>query len=319
MEALGVDVELFDAADHCRLDDLGERGANFREAQPVLAAALGAAALPRERQNLLSRQEATAADVRRYSIAGAGIAGLLLLALVAWGLFAMLMATWRGTRVDGLQREVATLNQQVASATATATARAEHRRRRALLEHQAQESGIVGALLQRLGRQVPDQMVFETIEWTRSLGVEGEPYWTAQVDGLVFGETRTESQAIFSRFFSLMASEPIVHDVRLVEPLVVGSEDARVPNPMTTAIQETFSRRQQAAGGGSSDVRGAEEGRPVIGAELFEDNPSGIQETPLVTVTRTSVDDLPPFEPTSTSVGFKMAIDLLTVPTGGSQ
>ena len=318
MEALGVDVELFDAADRCELEGLGERGANFRQAQPKLAAALGAAALPRERQNLLSRDEAAASDRRLYSIAGAGVAGVLLLGLVAWGLIALLMGTWRGARLDELQQEVATLNQQVAEARATEAARAEHRRRRALLEHQAQESGLVGALLQRLGRQVPDEMVFERIEWFRALGAEGEPHWTAQVEGLVLGGTRTESQAVFSRFFNLLASDPIVHDVRLVEPLVIGAQEARPPNPIAGAVQESFSRRRGLSTG-SSSVRGAEEGRPVIGSELFEDTPSSIRETPLVTVQRTSLDDLPPFEPTTTSVGFKMAIELLTVATGGSQ
>ena len=174
-------------------------------------------------------------------------------------------------------------------------ARREHSARRALLENRSQESVLVGALLQRVGMQVPDQMAMQRVELSRQPGPDGEPYWDAQLDGLVLGSSRAESQALFNQFFARLAADPIVHDMHLVEPLVIGAEEARTLPLYARDPQSLFPPQSQF---------GADDGISYGGGEPQY---------------RTTLDDLPPFGLTETAVGFKILAQLKALQTGGSQ
>ena len=298
MESLELAVELYDSADEIDLTPLGERTPNYRQAQPALAAALGAASLQARRLNLLTRGQSQESQVRKMWGVGGVAAAALFLLLGGWGVFQLLQSGVRQRNLANLEERIVSTRQQLQEARSTAQARADHRLRRSLLDFRAQEANLIGALLQVLSRSVPDQMVFSAMNWDRSLGLDGEPYWNARTEGLVFGATRSESQATFARFFSRLTNDPMVHQLEMVEPLVIGDEQARPLHPAAGYVRESFAR------GGA---------RESFSQPPIDVAPEG------GTVVRSSLDDLPPFAATDTSVGFNISVQLKTVGTGEVQ
>lgn len=286
-ESLGIDVEPFDVASSV---DLGPRVDIFD--QPALAVAMGAAAISgRAAANLVAPEEVTEGRTQRFFSTGRVAAAAVLLLLAGWGLLAMLDTGVQRRNLGQVEEKLVRARQELEQARATARERGEHQARRTLLQSRGLESTLIGALLQRIAQRIPDKVVAERISWRRVPAPEGELYWDAQIDGFVLGDTRSESQAIFNRFYALLDRDPIVDDIHFVEPLVIGTESARTPPPLTVAAQGIAPQQR-------SRQRPARPGEVRI---------------------RTSLDDLPPFGPTETSVGFKIAVQLKALGVGGGR
>ncbi len=292
-EVLAIDVSPFDVSARV---DLGSSIDPFD--QPALAVALGAASLEGTAiANLVPPEEVGEEQLHRFFSVGRVAAAVVLLLLAGWGLLALLNASVASRRSAGIEDQLVRTRQELTQARDTAQARDDHRARRDLLERRALETTLMGALLQRVGRAIPDKIALESIGWTRSSGPEGQTYWDAQLNGFVNGDTRSESQAIFNRFYAILQADPIVDDLHLVEPLVIGLEGKRVPPPLISAVQERLG--------------GAVRGRPGP-VELRGGRPGEVS-------IRTSLDDLPAFGPSVTSVGFKVGVQLKRIQSGGTQ
>ncbi len=290
-QRLGIAVEPFDASAVARVSadiDLLD--------EPALATALAAAAAPQRPANLVSARQVAEEQVRRFLSVGQIAAAGLLALLLGWGVYSMLDASIRSRSLARTEERLTQRRQELAQARAVVQARLDHTARQALLQQRLLESTLMGVMLQRVGLNVPDEVVLEKITWQRADGPQGQTYWDVRLDGLVLGRTRSESQALFNRFYGALRHDPIVHDVHLVEPLVIGVEEARVPPPLTASVREYLS------GGAGAAAARAQAARP--------------EEPPRV---RTTLDDLPPFGPTETSVGFKLAVQLRAIQSGGTR
>ncbi|HJO03814.1 MAG TPA: hypothetical protein QGG47_07560 [Acidobacteriota bacterium] len=335
-EALGVNVELFDVSDHV---DLGDAIDPIE--QPALAAAFGAASMVgTDSANLVSPEQVSEDRTQRAMSIGRVAAAALLLFLVGWGLLALLNSAVSSNRVTQVQEQVVQRQQELRQVRATAQERSSHAARRALLEQRSLETTLIGAVLQRLSLRAPEELVIERVSWQPLAGPRGERYWDALVEGLVLGDSRSSSQAVFNRYYSMVVSDPIVHDVHLIEPLVIGSEGAR-RGPLVLQQAEQMRQRNAPA---TAARRGAVD--PVLGfgppidrrnvTRYDRDNTllqafgrrygeGGVvgrgrslsqQGQPQGSV-RTTLDDLPPFGPTADSVGFKVAVQLKSIAGGG--
>lgn len=283
-EALGVPVDVF-ASDSLALDDA-----------PRFAATLGAVSVGSAAGGSLVPPEQKAEQrVGRLMSVGRLVAGLVILVLVGWALTSFIGSSLQQRRLDELQRRLADRRVELEQARSRAVMRGEHFARRALLEERSYESMMLGALLQRVARSVPEQVTLQSVQLLPLLGPTGMTYWDARLDGLVLGTTRSESQSVFNRFYSLLDADPIVHHVSLVEPLVIGNLEARTLSPITSAARE---------GGGADRAR---------------TQPPASRARPGELRLTTSLDDLPPFAATETSVGFKLLVQLKAVESGGSR
>ena len=326
-EALGVNVELFDVSDHVDLAD-----AIDPIEQPALAAAFGAASmLGTDSGNLVSPEQVNEGRTERAMSIGRVAAAALMLFLVGWGLLALLNSAVSSNRVTQVQAQVVQRQAELRQARATAQERTSYAARRALLEQRSLETTLIGAVLQRLGQRAPDELVIERVSWQPVAGPRGERYWDAVVEGLVLGDSRSGSQALFNRFYSMVVSDALVHDVHLIEPLVIGSEGARVGPAVLLQAEQMRQRNAPAARRGVSrrpvqPDRGvtrydrdytlwAQRGYLATGA-LPPDRGRPRQEQAPAPV-RTTLDDLPAFGPTATSVGFKVAVQLKSIAGGG--
>lgn len=300
-DSLGIRTELFDLAGQV---DLG--GEIATDDQPAFAAALGAAALDAGAgANLVPPEEVNETRMKRATSIGGLVAGVLLLLLLGWGVLALLDSSVKASRLAEIEERLGTARTELQEAEATQEARAAHRARRAMLENRALESTLIGAALQRFSMRLPDEVTLTVIEWQRVIGPAGEPYWNARLDGLVLGGSRSDSQAVFNRFWTLLVNDPLVADMHLVEPLVIGNEGARVPPPLTAAVREDL----------RNGVRVIEPQQAApAGSENFDNPQSGFQ--PGSVVVRTTIDDLPPFGASETSVAFKVAVQLKGIDSG---
>ena len=321
-EALGVNVELFDVSDHI---DLGD--AIDPVEQPALAAAFGAASmLSTGSANLVSPEEVSEERTRPALSIGRVAAAALLLFLVGWGLLALLNSSVNSSRLSQLQEQSAQRQQELGQVRATAQERLDHEARRALLEQRALETTLMGAVLQRISQWATEELVIERMSWQPVVGPRGERYWDAVVEGLVIGDSRSASQAFFNRFYSMVASDPIVHDVHLIEPLVIGSEGARSGpavlqqveqmRQLNAAVIQPGSHAQSPPGAEFLNEFSGNRGRGTQPGGSFVTCQSQAQpqaNSPL----RTTLDDLPAVGPTATSVDFKVAIELKSIAGGG--
>ena len=356
-ESLGVNVELFDVSDHVDLND-----AIDPIEQPALAAAFGAASMSgSDSGNLVSPEQVNEDRTRRAMSIGRVAAAALLLFLVGWGLLALLNSAVNGNRMAQVQEQVSQRQLELQQVRATAQERTNHAARRALLEQRSLETTLIGAALQRISQRAPEELVIETVSWHRVAGPGGERYWDAVVQGLVLGDSRSGSQAVFNRFYAAMVSDPIVHDVHLIEPLVVGSEGARSGPAVLQQARQLGPR-----GGGSAPSAGTSRngprpaftrnnldlrlqggavaaprrglpnagriggGRPAVtrddrDSSLWLYDQRWLRRGSVASRTgprdqqplRTTLDELPAFGPTATSVGFRVAVQLRSIAGGG--
>ncbi len=331
-EALGVNVELFDVSDHLDL-----AGAVDPVEQPALAVALGAASMVGvDSGNLVSPEQVSEGRTARAMSIGRVAAAALVLFLVGWGLLALLNSAVNSNRIAQVQEQISQRQQELQQVRATAQERSNHTERRALLEQRSLETTLIGAVLQRLSQRAPEELVIESISWHPVVGPRGERYWDAVVAGLVLGDTRSASQAVFNRFYSMIVSDPIVHDIHLIEPLVIGSEGARSGPAVLQRAGQLPQRNAPAVRRGSFNNRPLSNhlhGRSDQPAQetrydrdsslwLFFDRLSlgrgAAASAPRGQgAVRTTLDDLPPFGPTATSVGFRVAVQLKSIAGGG--
>jgi Tfp pilus assembly PilM family ATPase len=340
-ESLGVNVELFDVSDHIDLND-----AIDPIEQPALAVAFGAASMVRsDSGNLVSPEQVNEDRTRRAMSVGRVAAAALLVFLVGWGLLALLNSAVNSNRMAQVQEKVSQRQLELRQVRATAQERSSHAARRALLEQRSLETTLMGVVLQRISQRAPEELVIQNVSWHPVAGARGERYWDAVVEGLVLGDSRSGSQAVFNRFYSSMVSDPIVHGVHLIEPLVVGSEGARSGPAVLQQARELGAWGGRSASGGASFNRSLQPGRTRYPTQLFNDK-SFSNGGPAVTrddrdsslwlydqrftcgrvasvgpgnqqPLRTTLDELPAFGPTATSVGFKVAVQLKSIAGGG--
>ncbi len=353
-ESLGVNVELFDVSDHVDLND-----AIDPIEQPALAVAFGAASMARKDSgNLVSPEQVNEDRTRQAMSIGRVAAAALLLFLVGWGVLALLNSAVKNNRMAQVQEQISQRQLELWEVRATAQERSNHAARRALLEQRSLETTLMGAVLQRLSQRAPEELVIENVTWQPVAGPRGQRYWDAVVQGLVLGDSRSGSQAIFNRFYSTMVSDPIVHDVHLIEPLVIGWEGARSGPAVLQQARQLGAQRGRFAPGGTSfkgrrsavtrndrdrslqrgafaesrprsfNNRSFSNGRPAVTRDdrtssLWLFDPMWVgrgavtsgprDQQPL----RTTLDELPAFGPTATSVGFKVALQLRSIAGGG--
>lgn len=283
-EALGIAVSTYEGGGHL-VDD-----------SPRFAAAIGGAGLARTAgASVVPPEQRAEQRIGRFLSTGRVAAGLVLVVLLGWALASYISGTLQQGRLETLQQRVSDTRAELERARERQQMRAAHLARRDLLEERAHESLLLGTLLQRVARAVPEQVALQQLQLLPLVGPEGATYWDARIDGLVLGATRSESQAVFNRFYALLDSDPVVERVGLVEPLVIGAEAARTPPAVATAV------------------------RGGVGESPEPIEPQRQPRRPGEVRIATSLDDLPPFEPNETSVGFKLLVQLKTVETGGSR
>lgn len=295
-EGLGIAVELFDASGRVDL------GITDPFDQPALAVALGAATMrPNAGGSLIAPEEASENRIRRAMSSGRWVAAAALVVLLGLALLAFLNSRVGQRQLRTIQERVTARQPELQAAQVRARARIDHDIRAQLLEQRALESTLVGAMLQRIGQRVPDQLTLETMSLRPVAGPAGSSYWDIELSGLVFGATRSESQAAFNRFYALLESDPLVESAHLTENLQVGDMAAREPIRFETPEPSTRTRQQPAVDSaqpwGSSFVRSAG------------------QDTEFVS----TLDALPPFAPTVTSVGFTIVLQLKAIATGDNR
>ena len=317
LESLGVNVELFDVSDHVDLNN-----AIDSIEQPALAAAFGAALMARnDSGNLVSAEQINEDRTRWAMSVGRVAAAVLLLCLAGWGSLKLLNLAVNSNRMSQVQEQVSRRQLELQQVRATAQERSSHVARQALLEQLSLETTLIGAVLQRLSQQSLDELVIESVSWHPIVGPSGERYWDAVVQGLVLGKSRSVSQAVFSRFYFAMLSDPVVHGVHLIEPLAVGSEGARSSRP--TGQQ---AGQMSAPGGRSAQSEGTSFNDRVLAVTHDDRNGSSrlsVRET-VVSVgqddpqpLRATLDELPTIGPTATSVVFKVVVQLKSIAGGG--
>ena len=332
-EGLGISVELFDAASSV---DLGSADPYD---QPAIAVALGAARLDRSAGGSLIAPEDVSERQTRRAVSGglwvAAVIALILLGLAAW---ALINSTLLQSRLDDAQTRLAARQAEMADAQGRARERGAHAARVQLLEQRALESTLIGAVMQRVSQRTPDQLALESLEFRPVTGPGGTAYWDVELNGLVFGATRSESQAIFNRFYALLESDPLVDSAHLTENLQIGDAGARTGRefqaPGAGAARAAGGRRGPS--GGNGRIYGDD--WPVVGRnpwlQLLPNNGQGMfgrsgvaggragttrgaDGTP--TEFTTTLDELPPFAPTATSVGFTIVLQLKAIAPGGNR
>lgn len=282
-ERLGVSVELYDSSEEVEIAGDGDGASTYRSIQPALAVALGAGSLSGQRWNLLSEEVVQEPRLRALRAAGFGVAALILLLIGLWFVFATIRATTRQARLDRLQAQVSETRVELEQARAVRRARDRHRLRQALLEYRVLEPPLLSSAMQSLSRLVPGEMVFQRVDWRRVLGDDGQPYWNGTISGLVLGDSRGRSQAVFTRFVSALGAEPEVEGVELLGALVIGAEEAR-ENRL--------------------------EDRRAVGRAGAERRDLDVRATSL---TAEDLRERAELEPTETSVGFTLSVKLKTV------
>lgn len=295
-EGLGIAVELFDASSRVDL------GVTDTFDQPALAVALGAATMRANAGgSLIAPEEVNEDRARRAVSSGRWVAAAVLVVLLGLALLAFVNVTVGQRQLGTIQERIAARQPELQAAQARARERIDHGIRAQLLEQRALESTLVGAMLQRISQAVPDQLALESMSLRPVAGPAGSSYWDIELTGLVFGDTRSESQAVFNRFYALLQSDPLVESVHLTANLQVGDIAAREPISFEAPAASTRTRQEQSAGSdqpwGSSFVR------------------SDGQDTEWVS----TLDVLPPFAPTATSVGFTVVLQLKAIATGDNR
>jgi len=331
-EGLGITVELFDASGQVDL------GATDSFDQPALAVALGAATMNvNAGGSLIAPEEVNENRARRVMSSGKWVAAAVLVVLLGLALLAFLNGTVAQRQLTAIQERITARQPELRAAQARSRERINHSVRAQLLEQRALESTLVGAMLQRIGQRVPEQLALETMSLRPVAGPAGSSYWDIELSGLVFGATRSESQAVFSRFYALLESDPLVNAAHLTENLQVGSAEAREMPRFETST-------------GRAPVRGGAIGGYVNGRTgLVPDNWVAVSRNPWLLElpnngrgrnfygsgfaggdrTRraeriapdfvSTIDQLPPFAPTATSVGFTVVLQLKAIATGDNR
>lgn len=292
-EALEVDADLLhtDAV-------AGDRHGADLASTAGLVAAVGAGSLRAgTRSNLRAPEDVSEERLGRWMSVGRLAAAIVLVVLIGWGLLAWLDGRVTGQRADRAQARLAAVSAELEDARRFAEARAAHVARREVLEDRALESSLLGTFLQTVSRSIDEPVVLQQVLLTNLTGPAGQTYWDAQLTGLVLGASRSESQSVFNRFYSRLGSSVVVDSMHLVEPLVIGSEDARPESPLVEAMR-----------------RG-----PVVRSREGDPREATRRLAPGQVEVRTTLDDLPPFGPTETSVGFKVAVELKAIDAGGSR
>lgn len=295
-EGLGIAVELFDASSQVDL------GVTDPFDQPALAVALGAATMSANAAgNLIAPEEVNENRAQRAMSSGKWVAAAVLVVLMGIALLAFLNGTVEQRRLSAVQERLAARQPELQQAQTRARERINHGIRARLLEQRALESTLVGAMLQRIGQRVPDQLALESMSLRPVAGPAGSSYWDIELSGLVFGATRSESQAVFSRFYALLESDPLVESAHLMENLKVGDVGSR--QPVTFEVPQAATRMRGEPTGVSDQPW----------SSGFVRSPG--QETEFVT----TLDTLPAFAPTATSVAFTVVLQLKAIVPGDNR
>ena len=295
-EGLGIAVELFDASGEIDL------GVADPYDQPALAVAIGAATMrPGDGASLIAPEELNENRARRAMASGRWVAAAVLVILAGVALYSFFNGTVEQQRLDALQERIATRQPELRQAQARASERINHSVRAQLLEQRALESTLVGAMLQRIGRRIPDAVALQSLVMRPTAGPAGSSYWDVEMSGLVLGATRSESQALFNRFYGLLESDPLVQSAHLTENLQVGDPAAREVISFDVPEAAAPVRRDSATG----------EVQPWSSGFV---TPSG-RDAGFVT----TLDGLPPFALTATSVGFTVVLQLKGIAPGDNR
>lgn len=333
-EDLGMAVELFDASNRVDI------GATDPFDQPALAVVLGAATMSAGAGgSLIAPEEVHENRARRAMSSGMWAAGAVLAVLLGLALLAFLNSTVQQRQLNTIQERVAARQPELQAARTRAGERINHGVRAQLLEQRALESTLVGAMLQRIGQRVPEQLALQTMSVRPVVGPAGSSYWDIEFSGLVFGAARSESQAVFSRFYALLESDPLVDSAHLTETLQVGNVAARETRRLADPANAAPARRRptgDVARGRADSVpdnwvavsrnpwllelpnngRGRWAGSRAAGpAALGSDRRFSGPTVDFVT----TLDELPPFAPTATSVVFTVVLQLKAIATGDSR
>jgi len=329
-EGLGIAVELFDGSGQVDL------GTTDSFDQPALAVSLGAATMAANAGgSLIAPEELNENRARRAISSGAWVAAAILVVLLGLALLAFLNGTVAQRQLSAIQARIAERQPEIRAAQGRSRERLNHAVRAQLLEQRALESTLVGAMLQRIGQRVPEQLALETMSLRPVAGPAGSSYWDIELGGLVFGATRSESQAVFSRFYALLESDPLVDAAHLTESLQVGDASARQVRRFETSTGRGSAARRGTTGGwANSRLGGVPEnwvavsrnpwlvelpnngqGRGWSGTEFATG--TGVRRGGLADPEFIStIDQLPPFAPTATSVGFTVVLQLKAIATG---
>ncbi len=336
-EGLGITVELFDAAHQVDL------GITDPFDQPALAVALGAATMSASAGgSLIAPEEVQENRARRAMSSGKWAVAAVFVVLLGLALLAFINGTVEQRQLSTIQERIAARQPELQAAQARARERINHGVRAQLLEQRALESTLVGAMMQRIGQRVPEQLALETMSLRPVAGPAGSSYWDIELSGLVLGATRSESQAVFSRFYALLESDPLVESAHLTENLQVGDAAARNVQHFETPPDPTRAQTPPRPG-----VAGGRTGANRTG--VVPDNWVAVSRNPWLLelpnngrgrnfggngfatggrVRRdvaatpgfvTTLDQLPPFAPTATSVGFTVVLQLKAIATGDNR
>ncbi len=331
-EGLGLAVELFDASGRIDL------GVTDIFDQPALAAALGAATMSANAGgSLIAPEEISENRARRAISSGRWAAAAVLVVLLGLALLALLNGTVEQRQLSAIQGRIADRQPELRAAQGRSRERVGHGVRVQLLEQRALESTLVGAMLQRIGQRVPEQLAIDVMSLRPVAGPAGSSYWDIELSGLVFGATRSESQAVFSRFYALLESDPLVDAAHLTESLQVGDATARETTTFESSTGRAPARRRQTSGATAGrsglvpdnwvavsrnpwlvNLPNNGRGRTFGGSGFAvgdrmpgaNDGASGFVST---------IDQLPPFAPTATSVGFTVVLQLKAIATGDNR
>jgi Tfp pilus assembly PilM family ATPase/Tfp pilus assembly protein PilN len=330
-EGLGIAVELFDVSGEMDL------GMADRFDQPALAVAIGAATMSvADGDSMIAPEEVSERRTQRAVWIGMWAAAAVLVVLLGLAAWAWVNGSLNDRRLSDAQTRVTARQTELRDAQSRVRERSNHAVRVQLLEQRALESTLVGAMLQRVGQRVPEPLALETLSLRPVAGPGGSSYWNMEMQGLVFGATRSESQAIFNRFYALLASDPLVEAAHLTANLQVGNAAARqgieFEAPASTgAVRSTPARR-----GVDRDGRLVTDNWPTVGRNpwlaLLPNEGRGLyggsgwagagtrrSSAPTSADVRTTLDDLPPFAATATSVGFTVLLELKAIAPGGAR
>ena len=322
---LGITVELFDASGAV---DLGSADPYD---QPALAVALGASTMAGlDGGSLVAPEEATERRTQRAVAAGTWVAAAILLLLGGWALWSFVSGSLQQSRLDDANARIAARQAELSDAQARVAARTNHAIRSRLLEQRAFESTLVGAVLQRVGQRVPDQLALESLHLRPVAGPNGSSYWDAEISGLVLGASRSESQAIFNRFFALLESDPLVESAHLTEDLQVGNAAERAvpefaqPSPLAGANRAGLNRIEPTEHwhvvGRNPWLRLRPNfGRGIAAGSTLDGSTLSGSAAGAGADARSTIDSLPPFEATTTSVGFTVLLQLKAIAPGGAR
>jgi len=316
-EGLGITVELFDALSRVDL------GVADPFDQPALAVALGAATMGTNAGgSLIAPHEVQETRARRAMSSGRWAVAAVLVVLVGLALVAFVNGTVQRRQVSKLQQRIAERQPELQAAQARVGERINHDVRAQLLEQRALESTLVGAMLQRIGQRVPEQLALETLTLRPVAGPGGSSYWDIELSGLVFGA------------YALLESDPLVDSAHLTENLRVGDAAARATPRFDTPAAAARARRGSAASGqlGAVPDNWLAVGRNpwlvqlpnngrgrAFGGSGFVTADGRRRVDGRAPELVSTIDQLPPFAPTATSVGFTVVLQLKAIATGDNR